>query len=144
MSLLPIGTTIRAATDKDIAFIYSTWLKSYKDDSSMAANVRKSVFFDEYKYVIDHILLRAKVRIVCLEDQPNVILSYSVTESGIIHYLFTKEAFRGLGIIKALLQHLHLGDKVQYTHRTHSIYPILLKHKEYDYNPFVLFTKENK
>ncbi len=132
--------SIRDANEKDIPFIYATWLNSYYHDS-WARSVKKTIYFDNYKHVLDTILedKYTEVKVACLPENTNVILGFLVQEQqNIIHYCFVKEAFRRMGVAKSLFQH----EKAYITHMTRSFSPILRDHEEvFTYNPFYLFNK---
>jgi hypothetical protein len=133
---------IRPARPLDIPFIYETWLKSYKHDSAFGKSVRSSVFFPAYGEVIDNILLSSTTIIACHPEEPDIILGYLVYSPTILHYVFVKEAFRGLGIARTLYETAQVPTTL--SHRTGSVQDILARHSELVYNPFVLFNKENK
>lgn len=135
--------TIREPNKKDIAFIYATWLNSLYYDSWFKG-IQKSVYFDNYKKVIDHILSYAKVSISCLKEDPNTILGYLVSEDpDVIHYLFVKEAFRRFGIAKSLFDHNFISpERMLITHRTRQANQILNTKSQFTYNPFLLYKGE--
>lgn len=132
----PTKWAIRKATEQDISFIYATWLNSYRTGSQLASDTKKSIFFDNYKQVIDQILIESEVHVACLIDDLNVIIGYSVSDLGLLHYIFVKEAFREMGVAKSLYQWIE--SPTVFTHRTNSIEKILSKHAELIYNPFAL------
>jgi len=114
-----MDTVIRPAQPDDIPFIYSTWLKSYYCDSKVGTDCRKSVFFDEYKLVIDGILKDPKTRVLVTASRlaPNTIYSYVVLSGATIHYCYSKEDFRGFGLVTRMVRdmqspcHSHLPAK---------------------------------
>lgn len=134
--------TIRAPNKNDIPFIYATWLNSFYLDS-WAKSITKTIFFENYKRVVDHILQSATVTIACSQEDPNVIFGYLVSEPGVAHYCFVKEAFRSFGIAKDLYNKAFDSDeKIQITHRTRKLNPIFNKKQSLIFNPLILFTKE--
>jgi hypothetical protein len=128
---------LRLAIGSDLNFIYSTWLDSYRYDSSLGKSCRNSTFYPSYQLVIDHILARASVVVVCMPDQEKVIFGYLVYEPKILHYCFVKQAFRELGL--AGLMWREAICPLVHTHKTLGAEPILLNHKEFVFNPFMLF-----
>ncbi len=132
---------IRPATGKDISFIYDTWLKSFRCDSPLGRSSKKSVYFDEYKLVIDFILSQSETIVAHSTTDTNLILAYLVFAPGTIHYAFCKEAFRKLGITKALfLEAFSEGQEpIQVTHRTGESSEIFRNHQFLIHNPFKLF-----
>lgn len=131
--------TIRSAIGDDLAFIYSTWERSYRYDSYLGKNCKNSIFFPYYARVIDWILSQSdtQVLLAVLPDEPNVILGYAVLQPNTLHYAFTKEAFQRMGIAKSIIG--HFGQVQYFTHKTQSVVPCLARHPELTFNPFLLF-----
>lgn len=134
--------SIRLVQSSDIAFIYSTWLNATKYDSDIGKNIRKSVFFEHYRLVIDHILSKetTNVLVACKPDEPSVIFGYLVSEPETIHFCFVKESFRNLGIARSLYESAFSDSgegAVSTTHETQFAEEIIRKH--FDYNPFLLY-----
>jgi hypothetical protein len=128
---------IRKANPDDIAYIYATWLNSYRQDSAIGKSCRTSIFFENYRLVIDSILAdkNTQVLIACHSEIPSVIYGYICFTKRSLHYAFTKEAFRELGIAKALVDKSDQQFK-QHTHKT------LMSEKinhGITHNPFVLY-----
>ncbi len=133
---------IRNAKNTDIAFIYSNWLNSYHYDS-WTRTVKKSIFFDNYKKVIDAILLNATVDIACSPANEDTIWGFIVYEPKIIHYTFVMESFRKFGIFTDLYStHFNKDEEITITHQTRSIGPIIQANKNLVFNPFKLYERE--
>lgn len=132
---------IRSAEPNDINFIYSTFLKALKADSSLGKSVRNSVFFDEYQSIADSILEHAIILVACNHEDNNTIFGYLVYDPTVMHFAFTKAGFQRLGIAKSLcLAAEHKSGKFKYyTHKTHNALPILKKHEDLIFNPFILY-----
>jgi hypothetical protein len=135
---------IREPNKLDINFIYATWLKSYRYGSLLGKSCRNLIFFDNYSRVIDGILSSetTKISVAYKPDDPDLIFGYSVQQPpDIIHFVFTKQAFTGYGIAKALIYPLEQpSDKpVYYTHATHFITSFVASRPNFIYNPFLLF-----
>src|ERR1017187_7149175 len=139
---------IRPVQGDDIPFIYSTWLRSFRNDSFVGLSVKKNVFFDNYQLILDRILSKSntKTLVACKIDEPNVIYGYLVAEpnESVLHYAFVKESFWGLGIAKALF-HAAFGAEgavstsaVSITHRTKSAQRLT---DRFYYNPFTLYSR---
>lgn len=90
---------------EDENFIYDTWLKGLYFGNEQNKKMKPSVYFDYHRKIIDMILgsVKTMVKIVCLKEDPEVVLGYSVFEDHILHYIFIKHAWRGIGLTKYLL-----------------------------------------
>lgn len=134
--------SIRPAVESDLNFIYSSWLKSYRYGSDIA-KVRNSIFYPEYAKVIDYILFKndIKINMACKENDAGVVFGYCVSEPGVVHYVFVKQAFGNFGIARSLM--IKAGPIEYSTHRTGVVTRYLEEH-EIDYNPFLLFKQRNQ
>lgn len=140
---------IRSVSSKDIPFIYSSWLKSYKFGSDSMKNMRSSVFFENYREILDIILTKSEILIACLKEDEDVILGYICYEpTAIVHYCFIKEAFRNLGIASDLYRLTDLHNRyitTVYTHDTKQLKTLINnkdKYKDFLYNPLLLYKRE--
>lgn len=131
---------IRPPRKEDIEFIYSTWTRSYRHGSAVGKSLNKdSEFYPEYNKVIDWLLSQpdSSVHVLSLQDQPEIILAYAVSQKKVLHFIFVKEAFKNLGLEEALLK--EIGKIEVYTHKTVSIKKIMQKYAKAMYNPFLLY-----
>lgn len=130
---------LRLATHEDISFIYATWLKSYKSDSSIGNSLRTSVFMKDYVKVIDSILQDKStvVTICCDNEDAFVIYAYMVSAENLIHYIFVKDAFRRFGLAKALIESKGFFEPIC-THKTRLI-SNSLENFNINYNPLLLY-----
>jgi hypothetical protein len=96
---------IRSYRQEDRNFILATWLHSLRPDNPDFKKVRKFLFYNIYEPTIKKILENPKtdIKIACLYSDPNTILAYCVHQSNIIHYVYTKLAWRKLGIVKRMV-----------------------------------------
>ncbi len=135
---------IREALPNDIAFIYATWLNSYRADSHYRKTCTKYIFFKEYPKVIDHILNRARTLVACLKDDSNVIIGYLTYEDPrAAHYAFTKEGFRQMGVLSSLWNHAFGKEDpkgILTSHKTRCI-ETTLEHYGVTHNPFLLMKR---
>jgi len=133
---------IRSPQSDDIAFIYATWLNSQKYDSDIGLSTTKTVFFEEYRTVIDHILAKdtTKVLIACDKQHPSTIFGYIVYEPDVVHYVVVKEAFWNLKIASTLLKTAFPQGVGVTSHKTDMALPYIAK-LNLIYNPFLLYAR---
>lgn len=127
---------VREFLQPDADFIYSSWLNSYKNDSSFARKIARSVFFKWHKKIVELILNRptTKVMIACFEETPEVILGYLVyerqTDLPVVHFAYVKKDYRQQGIANTLLKSQNLDlNQCLFSHWTDSIYDFKFKEK---------------
>lgn len=135
--------TIRPAKGADLAFIYATWVDSFRYDSCLGKSCRNQVFFPEYNKIVDSILQHPDTKVLVAQkpDEIDVIYGYLVYQGKSFHYAFTKEAFRKWGIAKSLFLEAGGEPNSVFTHRTFEFDAIFKKHANLIYNPFSLYNK---
>jgi len=135
----------RKAKASDINFIYDSFLKSMKNDSSLGRLCTAHVFFKEFPAIIDRILSDSETLVASADEDDETIIGYIIFEPNVVHYLFVKEAFRNLGIAKELIGQALAGKmEFTYTSRTHHIREIIKKYPGITFNPFKLYKKEHE
>lgn len=128
---------LRAGLPEDHAFVFATWLRCYKRNSLFARRISNETFFRWHHLVIERILARSVIRVAHAADAPEVILGYSVSEPGVVHFVYVKGSFRKLGIATALLGHLDPNACV-FTHWTDGWEHLLRKWPNAEYNPYAI------
>jgi len=113
----------RPLAEEDRSFIYSSWLKSYRNGTG-CRNVDNSIYFFNHHKVVESLLQRAKTIVCCNSDDPKVIYGYVVYEevegSFVLHYVYVKNIYRKLGLAKKMLAETKHDFNVLgcYTHQT--------------------------
>jgi hypothetical protein len=139
--MLPIE--YRDAGENDLAFILSSWLKSFRDEESTRA-CPNEIFFIHHKRLVQKILSKAKVVVIVNPTDANHIygfLCFEDTAQGrVIHFMYVKNAFRKLGLAKtALMIHVKTEEKpIYYTHKTYGA-QFLSKMMGAVYHPYLLY-----
>lgn len=125
--------SVRPAKESDKAFIYSTFLRGVYYGHPFFTAIEKSAFFAHYPRVLDKLLSVADVQVLCLSEDQDLILGFSITRPNIIDYVFVKPAWRKQGLAKLLLP----GT---YEYVTHITRPgeAIAKSKKLKVNPFLL------
>ena len=114
---------IRPAVEADIPFIFSTWLRSYRD-SIFAMNISTTVYYAEHHKIVEKLLKGSEVLVACANDDISELYGYICTENidgvFVLHYVYVKHSFRHLGIGKQLLAAVnHDSTRASmYTHMT--------------------------
>ena len=129
----------------DSPFIYSTWLKSYRQ-MPYAASMSNDTFFHHHKQVVEKILAKPEtsVTIICEDTDPDHIYGYSVVEiygdASIIHYTYIKHSYRKLGLAKTLLQSQIplLGQKLTFVSHESRHHQAFKSKFALEYNPYII------
>ena len=129
--------------ETDSFFIYSSWIKNYKNSSYFAKRIKTKIFCDGCHNVITHILAKSgvKVFVACTKEDHDTIIGYLVCEpaKNKAHYFYVKAAFRGMGVAKTLLNAARLNlNGLVFTHWTFPVDGIFNKNPEMIYDPYAL------
>lgn len=118
-----LNVRVREGYPEDAPLIFSSWLKSFKD-KGLSKLVVREVYFSEQHKLIERLLKTAKTLIACdPKDAASIYgwLCYEEVEGVfVLHYAYTKNSFRSLGIFEALLKETGHDTKNAslYTHWT--------------------------
>jgi len=136
---------LRKASDSDTNFVFSTWLKSYRQ-SDWAKNMSNDVFFHHHKQIIQQILDSDHTEltmIVNIEDE-NQIFGYVCAEVGnskaLIHFCYMKYNFRSMGIMRQTIEELNLlgNDGVNFITHLPRNYKQLKVKFNLEFDPYLL------
>lgn len=126
---------MRRYQSTDESFVYATWLKGLYFGNELINQVPQKLYYKAYHQVIERILERPQVQVVCacLKEDPDVILSYCVTEEErVLHWVFTKSGFREMGIAKSIIP-----STIEYVTTLTKLGKIV-KPKSWIFNPFLI------
>lgn len=133
---------LRPSLPTDEGFVYSSWLKSYRDAPAMSG-ISNTIYYANVHGIIENVLKTAKVIVACNDEDPQLIYGYIVYEPGTVFYGYTKHSFRGLGIAKSL-EKAALGESpgaTVYTCKTRVSDSLMKSRPYYLYEPFSFFRK---
>lgn len=135
----------------DLNFIQSSWGHSYYKGYSYQYFLNPKEFHLFHRPIRENVLSRPTLAIiVCVSKiDPTLIIGWMMVERPkdypaiILHYLYVKEAFKGLGIASELIQSSIPKDtNVLYSHSTERAERILKanreKFKKYGYTPHLI------
>lgn len=138
----------RPVREEDLNFIWSSWLKSYRN-SNFALTIPNEVYFAFHQALINQIMLNPKnaVTVLCDPDKEDDIIgyiAYCVTRP-VIFYIYIKQPFRKLGLgqflFRGVRQHYlkEAQDKDLEVTCTHQLrrWPKLAKTFNLVYNPYI-------
>lgn len=135
--------TLREAVATDAAFIFNSWLKSYRHSAATAA-MQNDLYYSGQHKLIEGLVSTCKFVIACNPKDQSQIYGYSVgqmvDEVLCVHFVYTKEPYRKFGLGIALLTAQGAKDGVMfcYTHRTHAAQK-LEKRFPMLYHPYLAF-----
>ena len=140
-----VSVKYRKPNEQDLPFIYSTWLKSYRQ-TDWAKNMSNDTFFHHHKAIVKSILenKRTQVTLICDLDDPDHLFGYVVAEvigqRALVHFVYMKYNYRKLGIISQTLKILGYFDPKQVNFITHLPRNYLSLKTKYnlDFNPYLL------
>lgn len=115
--------SLRPMVASDAAFVFDSWLDSYRDNNQEAKAVPWPVYRSMQRTLIDRLRHRSgsEVLVACASDAEWQILGWACSErttaGGVLHYLYVKAPYRGFDITSLLAEPLR-GRCRWYSHRT--------------------------
>lgn len=133
----------RHMVDRDIPYIKATLLRSFRKGPT-TPHVPNGYYFGFYSPLFDSLIKSANVLLAVNKDDPDHIYSWLIWENVgpalVVHYIFTKIAFRNLGIGKALISAagIKTDNAFFYTLYSSDAKTLRRKYKHAVHNPFLL------
>lgn len=128
--------SIRPCQDTDLGFIYSTWLLGLKFGNELFNLIDEDRYFETYRKVLGAIIEKptTTIQVACLKEDADVIIGYCISEDEKLHWIYTKEAWRDIGVARSLIPKFKVV-----THLTKMGQIILKKnHPEVIFDPFII------
>jgi hypothetical protein len=144
-----LPTLLRAPKAEDINFIYSSWLKSYRN-SEDANRMTNEVYYGNYKKTIEGILLNSRAIITCNPEDIDQVYGYVVYQNynniTILHYAYTKYTYRKLGVAQELISSIfpEITKTPLVVTSANRVFDKLKEKYLLLYNPFVKLLKETE
>lgn len=120
MSGCPVLFQFDAPNAEEYAFVFDSWASSFRK-SPWAGCVPNHLWDQVSRACIGELLNRSLVVVAYRElaDGTRRIMGYSVSEPGVLHWLYVKRDYRGMGVGKRLLEFTTAGwEQFAYTHQT--------------------------
>lgn len=137
---MTLPVKLRRATEADLPFIYHSWLKSFRGDSTK--HVPAPIFYENQKRICKRLLESCELILTVDKEFPEQIYAYLVAETigelDIIHYAFTKQCFRRYKLFSRMLESFRQKPDLAYSHETLIFYRHLAPKLGAIYNPYIL------
>jgi hypothetical protein len=129
---------IRPAKPDDIDYIEASWMNSY-EGCQLRRGIKEVVYKQGQRQLIRSVLKFAKLTISVTPEDDDVILGYTVTTPGVLHYAFVKPSMRNNGICRSLVAAAGLDfETLAFTSITKPWRDVYDGHKRQVYNPYKL------
>lgn len=115
--------------------VLAKWMRTLRFGNDFFRLIKSDGYFESYQIYIKGILARHQciVRLAVLTDEPDTCLGFSVSEPGILHYVWVHKDNRRIGICRELI-------KFQFDYITHLTTPWMAiwnkKFSKASFNPF--------
>lgn len=140
----------RLLDESDHAFVYNSFLKSYRD-SPMVRGVPNTIYFAKQHELIENFLVdpRSMGVVACSAVDPTQIYGYILGQSIAgesapalaIHWVYCKQPFRNCGIARKLYEQLSSSMKpsaMYFTHRVKTVDRLVQSLPHLIFNPYIL------
>lgn len=115
---------LRDFKKEDEAFIYSSWLKSFRDEPTFR-KMPNEHFFTLHRKIVEGLIATAKIKLLVMEEDKDHLLGFICFDNSkafdILHFMYIKTSFRKLKLSRVLLDEALSKDErpCYYTHHTY-------------------------
>jgi len=96
--------------------ILSSWLRSLRHGDKRLSRVKPSLYFPAQRDRIASMLEDgSKLVVASFADNPDLILGWACGRTGRLDYVYTKQAYRNVGIARLLVEDLCGHGPLRYT-----------------------------
>ena len=127
--------SIRPMVESDRNFVLATILRGLYYGESWFSEIPKHIFMENYSKTIEYLLNKptTSVNMACLRDDPDTLLGYSITSPEVVHFVFIKVRWRGIGLAKSLVP-----ENTKYATHLTKTGLVIMKNKNLQFHPFML------
>jgi GNAT superfamily N-acetyltransferase len=125
---------LRPMEDGDFEYILKSWLRAHCHGSKEAQLAGKS-YWTEHRQLVMNLLGRAATLVATWSKDPHLVIGFTTTEAGKVHFVYVRRNFWRMGIARRLLAGMLAQENVIYTHRTHMIVGLPVP-PTWSYNPY--------
>lgn len=118
---------LRPAQADDIAYLYNSYLTSLRRNSVLR-HVPQLIYFPHQTQVMRFLLQSSRCLVLAHADDQTQIMAYILYEiqssTLVVHFIYTRELFRELGIASNIINHLIKSNNIDllyYTHQTNAV-----------------------
>jgi GNAT superfamily N-acetyltransferase len=112
----PTAFIVEPATDDDINFIRSSWMRSFADSSW--ARGAGPAYWAGHKEIRDRLLDECPPVVARLEGLPTSICGWACFAPDVVHYVYVRERWQRNGVASLLLEPFADKSRVFFTHKT--------------------------
>lgn len=133
----------RGLQETDSEFIYSSWLRSFRN-GTMMKNVPNAIYYGNHHKIIGRLMKEATTVVCCNIEDPSIIygyINYQIIDGQFcLHYIYVKHLYRKLNIARDLLAQTG-NDFSKLGCYTHQTMPAISKEESLNlvYHPYLLF-----
>ena len=96
---------MRRGAVADHGIVYSAWVDQPWQDARTPAGISADAWFGRTRELVRQVLVEADLHVAVDPGNPTLILGFVVRQGPAVHFAFVKKAYRGRGVLRALLAH---------------------------------------
>lgn len=117
-----MNLTFDTPTAEEFPLVFDSWANSFRK-SPWAGCISNRLYDEVMRTTLAEIIdrgARIRVAVLTLEDGTRRVLGYSVSEpsKGVLHWVYVKQPFRGVGVGRKILEEACPTGDWKYTFRT--------------------------
>lgn len=124
--------TYRPFREADMNFILDSWLKTLRVNNELYRLIDKEIYKAVYPKIVHNLVHTCITKVACLKEDEDVIIGYACHSDETLHWVFVKNQWRGLGIMKDLLP-----QSLEFVSHTTRLFRPIIEKYHWRYNPFL-------
>ena len=98
-----VAVAIVKPAGEALAFVMSSWLKSYKARGCALHGLDDATYYRSYHPELMRLIARCNVALATLEDDADAYMGWACGTDGVLHYVYVKWPYRQHGIARTLM-----------------------------------------
>lgn len=124
--------------DAALGLVLDSWTRAVADHSPWSRSVRmarqhgrgvqstpvpRTLTIYHHDLLLKSLIPHTDITLACDPSEPSTVWGWECSEADCLHFIYVKNAFRGFGIGRILLEESGLwGDEIRVSHRTPALY----------------------
>jgi hypothetical protein len=124
--------TYRPLREADLPFIMDSWTKTLRVNNEFFRQIDRDVYKQIYPEIVGNLIRAYTTTVVCLKEDDDVLIGYICHSPNTLHWVFVKNQWRGLGIMKDIIP-----SGIEFVSHTTRLFKPIIERYGWRLNPFL-------